>query len=122
MWIWSLPYGRQKFLMQFAEPINWDLLNVDMELTLWKAKIFDAIRRADQLGSAELEKVLPNIQDLKMVITELEDRIHQLRTECPLEWKPVRDEIDGVKGNLTNTYDEVIDYIGGRAAPVDVPG
>jgi hypothetical protein len=81
--------------------------NVDMELTLWKAKIFDAIRRADQLGSA---------------VTELEDRIHQLRTECPLEWKPVRDEIDGVKGNLTNTYDEVIDYIGGRAAPVDVPG
>ena len=96
--------------------------NVDMELTLWKAKIFDAIRKADQLGSADLEKVLPNIQDLKMVITELEDRIHQLRTECPLEWKPIRDEIEGAKGNLTNTYDEVIDYIGGRAAPVDVPG
>jgi hypothetical protein len=96
--------------------------NVDMELTLWKAKIFDAIRKADQLGSADLEKVLPNIQDLKMVITELEDRIHQLRVECPLEWKPIRDEIDGVKGNLTNTYDEVIDYIGGTAAPVDVPG
>ena len=36
-------------------------LNVDMELTLWKAKIFDAIRKADHLGSAELEKVLPNI-------------------------------------------------------------
>ena len=96
--------------------------NVDMELTVWKAKIFDTIRKADQLGSAELEKVLPNIQDLKMVVTELEDRIHQLRTECPLEWKPIRDEIEGVKGNLTNTYDEVIDYIGGRAAPVDVPG
>jgi hypothetical protein len=96
--------------------------NVDMELTLWKAKIFDTIRKADQLGSADLEKVLPNIQDLKMVVTELEDRIHQLRTECPLEWKPVRDEIEGAKGNLTNTYDEVIDYIGGRAAPVDVPG
>ena len=96
--------------------------NVDMELTLWKAKIFDVIRKADQLGSGELEKVLPNIQDLKMVITELEDRIHDLRTECPIEWKPIRDEIEGVKGNLTNTYDEVIDYIGGRAAPVDVPG
>jgi hypothetical protein len=96
--------------------------NVDMELTLWKAKIFDVIRKADRLGSADLEKVLPNIQDLKMVVTDLEDRIHQLRTECPLEWKPIRDEIDGVKGNLTNTYDEVIDYIGGRAAPVDVPG
>ena len=96
--------------------------NVDMELTVWKAKIFDAIRKADQLGSADLEKVLPNIQDLKMVITEMEDRIHNLRTECPLEWKPIRDEIEGVKGNLTNTYDEVIDYIGGTAAPVDVPG
>ena len=96
--------------------------NVDMELTLWKAKIFDALRKADRLGSAELEKILPNIQDLKMVVTELEDRIHQLRVEYPLEWKPIRDEIEGVKGNLTNTYDEVIDYIGGRAAPVDVPG
>jgi hypothetical protein len=96
--------------------------NVDMELTLWKAKIFDVIRKADQLGSADLEKILPNIQDLKMVVTEMEERTHQLRTECPLEWKPMRDEIEGVKGNLTNTYDEVIDYIGGRAAPVDVPG
>jgi hypothetical protein len=96
--------------------------NVDMELTLWKAKIFDVIRKADQLGSAELEKVLPNIQDLKIVITELEERIHDLRTECPIEWKPMKDEIEGVKGNLSNTYDEVIDYIGGRAAPVDVPG
>ena len=96
--------------------------NVDMELTVWKAKIFDSIRKADQLGSADLEKVLPNIQDLKMVITELEDRIHQLRTECPLEWKPIRDEIEGVRVSLTNTYDEVIDYIGGNAAPVSVPG
>ena len=96
--------------------------NVDMELTLWKAKIFDVIRKADQLGSADLEKILPNIQDLKIVVTEMEERTHQLRTECPLEWKPMRDEIEGVKGNLTNTYDEVIDYIGGRAAPVDVPG
>jgi hypothetical protein len=51
---------------------------VDMELTLWKAKIFDTIRKADQLGSAELEKIIPTIQDLKMVVTELEDRIHQL--------------------------------------------
>ncbi len=96
--------------------------NVDMELTVWKAKIFDAIRKTDQLGSAHLEKVLSNIQDLNMVITELEDRLHQLRTECPLEWKPMREEIEGVKGNLTNTYDEVIDHIGGSAAPVDVPG
>jgi hypothetical protein len=59
--------------------------NVDVELTMWKAKIFDVIRKADQLGSADLEKVLPNIQDLKMVITEMEERTHQLRTECPLE-------------------------------------
>ena len=87
-----------------------------------ESKNFNVIRKVDQLGSGEVEKVLPNIQDLKMVITELEDRIHQLRTECPLEWKPIRDEIEGAKGNLTNTYDDVIDYIGGRAAPVDVPG
>ncbi|MFO7554309.1 MAG: hypothetical protein R6W88_03825 [Desulfobacterales bacterium] len=92
--------------------------NVDMELTLWKAKIFDTIRKADQLGSAELEKILPNIQDLKMVVTELEDRIHQLRVECPLEWKPIRDEIEGVKGNLTNTYDLICPLM---ASPMPMP-
>lgn len=35
--------------------------NVDMELTLWKAKIFDVIRKADQLGSGELEKGVRSI-------------------------------------------------------------
>jgi hypothetical protein len=43
--------------------------NVDMELTLLKTKICDAIHKVDQLVSADLEKVLPNIQKLKMLIT-----------------------------------------------------
>jgi hypothetical protein len=56
-----------------------------MELTIWKLKIFDTIRKADQWGSADFEKVLPNIQDLNMVVAEFENRIHLLRTKCPLE-------------------------------------
>ena len=86
-----------------------------MELTIWKLKIFDTIRKADQWGSADFEKVLPNIQDLNMVVAEFENRIHLLRTKCPLEWQPIRDEIGGAKVNPTNTYDQVINYIGERA-------
>ena len=42
--------------------------NVDMELTIWKAKIFDTIRKADQLGSADLEKILPNRDIVKCCV------------------------------------------------------
>ena len=37
---------------------------LEMEMTAWKAKLYDVMRKVDTLGSAEKEKVLPNIEDL----------------------------------------------------------
>ena len=37
---------------------------LEMEMTAWKAKLYDVIRKVDKLGSAEKEKVLPNIISL----------------------------------------------------------
>jgi len=57
-------HSSRKFKEEDVIEVKGYCSNVDMELTVWKAKIFDAIRKADQLGSADPEKVLPNIQDL----------------------------------------------------------
>ena len=39
---------------------------IEMELTAWKAKIYDAIRKVETLASGDREKVLPNIQDINL--------------------------------------------------------
>ena len=47
---------------------------IEMELTAWKAKVYDAIRKVEALSSGDREKVLPNIQDINMIVTELRTR------------------------------------------------
>ena len=44
---------------------------MEMELTAWKAKMYDLTRKVESLGSKEREKILPNIQDLNMLITDM---------------------------------------------------
>ena len=67
---------------------------MELEMATWKAKLYDVMRKVDQLGSAEKEKVLPNIEDLHMLLEEMSDRVENLRTECPSDWSPVKKEIE----------------------------
>ena len=94
---------------------------VGTELTAWKAKFYDLSRKLDKLGTAEREKILPNIHDLHIVLAELEDRIDALKNECPAEWSPVKKEIDDAHVDMRGKYEETMEYIG-KAAPVSVPG
>ena len=94
---------------------------VETELTAWKAKFYDLSRKLDGLGTAEKEKVLPNVEDLNILLAELEDRIGSLKNECPAEWSPVKKEIDDAHVDMRGKYEETMDFIG-KAAPVSVPG
>ncbi len=94
---------------------------VEQELTAWKAKLYDLTRRVDRLGSAEKEKVLQNVEDLHILVTEMGDRIDQLRNECPTEWSPQKKEIDGAHVDMRSKYEETMEFIG-KAAPVSIPG
>ncbi len=94
---------------------------VETELTTWKTKFRDLSRKFDSLGSLEKEKVLPNIEDLHIVLAELEDRVSELKHECPSEWSPVREEIDGAHVDMRGKYEETMAFIG-KAAPVSIPG
>ena len=94
---------------------------LEMELTAWKAKLFDAIAKADQLGSAEKERVLGNIGDLKILVADMEAKINQLKTECPSDWSPQKKDLEGATVDMRSKYEETMDYIG-KASPVSIPG
>ena len=94
---------------------------MEMEMTTWKAKLYDVTRKVDKLGSAEKEKILANVEDLHMLLEEMSDRVEKLRTECPSDWSPVKNEIDEGSIDMRGKYEETMEYIG-KAAPVSIPG
>ena len=79
--------------------------NVQTELTGWKAKVYDIVRKFDKLHSVDKEKVVPMVQDLHMIVEELSDRIDRLEKECPTEWEPEKIEIQGKIGELKTTWE-----------------
>ena len=91
------------------------------ELTAWKAKMYDVVRKLDGLGTAEKEKVLPNVEDLHMLVEEMGDRIGRLARECPTEWSPLKKKIDEAHVDMRSKYEETVAFIG-KGAPVSVPG
>jgi hypothetical protein len=51
----------------------------------------------------------------------MEDRIDQLRHECPTEYSPVKTDMDDAHVNMRSKYEETMELIG-KAAPVSIPG
>ena len=94
---------------------------MEVELMAWKAKIYDAIRKVETLSSKDREHILMNIQDINMIVTELEDKIESLKTECPSDWSPQKKEIDGAHVDMRSKYEETMEFIG-KASPVSIPG
>ncbi len=58
---------------------------MEMELTGWKAIIYDITRKMEALPGKDKSKILPNIEDMHMLISELDDRIDQIRDNCTPE-------------------------------------
>jgi predicted nuclease with TOPRIM domain len=78
-----------------------------VELTGWKAKVYDVVRKLDKISSGDKEKVAPQVRELHMVIEELDDRINRLKRECPLEWKPEKIELEGKFSGLKTKWENV---------------
>jgi hypothetical protein len=55
---------------------------MEAELTAWKANVYDIVRKMEGLTANDREKILPNIEDLHMLIAEMDDRIDQIRINC----------------------------------------
>jgi predicted nuclease with TOPRIM domain len=79
---------------------------VGVELTTWKAKMYDLMNKIDKLSSGEKQRMLDEINGLNIIITELDDRIDKLRTECPVAWKPEQEQIQSKFSEINEKYKE----------------
>jgi hypothetical protein len=95
--------------------------NMEMEITMWKARLFDIRRKFDALPGVDKDKVLYQYGDLVNLLTEMEDRVGSLRNECPTEWSPVKKEIDSGNIDLRAKFEQTMEFLG-KAAPVSIPG
>jgi hypothetical protein len=79
--------------------------NMEMELTTWKAKLYDVIRKFDQLSTGDKEEAYKDVNDLNILMTEMEDRLDTLRNACPTGWNP-KDEKEflGKMDDLEDQY------------------
>jgi hypothetical protein len=88
--------------------------NVQIELTGWKAKVYDVMRRLDRADTGDKGKVVSQVNDLHIIVEELSDRISQLERECPTEWQPAREEIQNKLHALGFKWEEAWkDAVGG---------
>ncbi len=94
---------------------------LEMEMTAWKAKLYDLTRKVDRLGTKEKEKALANVQDLHILLTEMSERVEQLKTECPSDWGTDKKKIEKANVDMRSKFESTMDYIG-SAAPVSIPG
>jgi len=77
------------------------------ELSVWKAKVYDVLRKMDKASSGDKAKLVDQVNDLHIVIDDLEARIGKLRSECPADWKADQAELDKKFGHLKGVYNDV---------------
>jgi predicted nuclease with TOPRIM domain len=81
--------------------------NVQMELNNWKSRLYDVMRTIDGLSTGEKQHMHDNIEDVHILLTELNDRVERLRSECPTEWSPQQEEIKIKVDNLKQRAEEM---------------
>jgi hypothetical protein len=68
--------------------------------------MYDLMNKIDKLSSGEKQRMLDEINGLNIIITELDDRIDKLRTECPVAWKPEQEQIQSKFSEINEKYKE----------------
>ena len=91
---------------------------MEAELTAWKANVYDIVRKMEELPGGERVKILPNIEDLHILISEMDQRIDQIRDNCTPETgiddiRTDRELFDKSLVKLRVTADEAMRGLGG---------
>jgi hypothetical protein len=84
--------------------------NVDIELNAWRAKLYNVMRQMDELPTGDKQRMFEKVNGLHIIMSELDERIDDLRTKCPTEFVPEKTEIKGKITALEEQYDEVDSY------------
>jgi hypothetical protein len=81
--------------------------SVSIELTGWKAKLYDLIRKTESLAAGDKARVGSTIAELHQMVDDLDQRIDLLSRECPAEWSGHREKIEGQVSLMKDKWKEV---------------
>ena len=87
--------------------------SLTIELTGWKAKVYDIVRRLDKLPSGAKGQALSQVNDLHVLIEELDDRIARLKNQCPTDWSPDKIELESKITQISNVCEDCWKNISG---------
>ncbi|MGD2270161.1 MAG: hypothetical protein PVI06_07155 [Desulfobacterales bacterium] len=82
--------------------------SIEVELIGWKAKMYDMVRKIDRLRGSDKDSMQAKVEELHENVSDMQQIIDQLRTECPLEYGDQRKEIDSASSNLKSKYDDAM--------------
>ncbi len=89
---------------------------MEAELTAWKANVYDIARKMESIIGDEREKILPNIEDLHILIAEMDDRIDQIRLPRAARFHPKQFEPIG-QVIISNVPENVVESCHGGGNP-----
>jgi hypothetical protein len=90
---------------------------LEKQLSDWKAKLYDVIRTVDKLTDENKEKAYPSIRGLHAIVDEIDSEVEQLRTACPADWSPNRQNIDDKMAELQQALKNLSKDVGGPLIP-----
>jgi len=110
---YNQPSNRKEGIMKARNCCN----TMQAELTAWKANVYDVVRKMEELPGGERERILPNIEDLHMLISEMDDRIEDIRDNCTPETgiddiRTEKEEFDKHLATLRVTAEEAMRGLG----------
>ena len=90
---------------------------MEMELTAWKAIIYDIARKIEKLPGGAKDKILPNIEDIHMMIEDMDVRIDDIRDKCTPETgiddiQSERKEFDESMAQARVKVEDAMQYLG----------
>lgn len=62
--------------------------NVDTELSQWQEKLHHLVDQMDRMPTSSKQRVYEEINGMHILLTEMDDRLEQLRSECAISWEP----------------------------------
>jgi hypothetical protein len=77
------------------------------DLIVWKAKLYDVIRKTTTLDKVDKEEVGPLVIELNQLVDDLDKHIQLLAEECPLEWESQKAEIQNKLSRVSTKYNDL---------------
>ena len=59
---------------------------LSIELSSWRSKLYDVISHVETLPPSDRQHVAPDINTLRALISEIDDSLREMKTDCPVSF------------------------------------